>query len=155
MPCVTLPHVACEGLRLEPKVALTGSSLSFKEVSFQRMWLFTQEGRLGRRRSGPRLGDGPGRCLLSPSLEQTHPARDVSSMTAVRYPARGPHNPIQTTLPYPPRKKKENGERLEVPQDAVPILNLPSLASSHSSLDYPRVLKHPLFWARSVSPLPS
>ena len=155
MLCVTLPHVACEGLRLEPKVALTGSSLSFKEVSFQRMRLFAHEGRLGRRRSGPRLRDGPGRWPLSPSLEQIHPASDVSSMTAVRYPARGPHNPIQTTLPYPPKKKKENGESLDVLQDALPMLNLPSLASSPSSLDYPRVLKHPLFWARSVSPLTS
>lgn len=77
------------------------------------MQLVAPEGGLGRRCSGPCpwgrawLGKGPGRCLLSLSLEQTLTARETSSMAAVRYPARGPHNPIQITFPYPSKKGKK------------------------------------------------
>lgn len=50
----------------------------------------------------PAFAEGPGGCLLSRVWNRLT-ASEVSSMAEVRYPAWGPHNPIQTT---PAHKKK-------------------------------------------------
>lgn len=98
-------HVPWEGLRLGPRAAPTGPSLSCGEVSSQRTGLRARTDWAGDAMD-PALGRGLADASSSGAWNRLM-ASQVSSMAEVRHSARRSHNPIQTTLP-PPSKKKNN-----------------------------------------------